>query len=127
MSFPDDITRILDILMTLLQSSLGVIVVAERVWHAGIALHCHRVACRLKKLGVFVRLISTEIILCRDDVCWGHAFEGLGKYRRRHPVVQRGFSKVCVQSLASMCIGGLSISLLTCVFRYPMVHEPVHA
>ena len=102
MSLPDDITRIPDVLMTLLQSSLGVIVVAERVWHAGIALHCHRVACRLKKLGVFVRLISTEIILCRDDVCSGHAFEGLGEYRRCHPVVQRGFSKVCVQLLASM-------------------------
>jgi len=126
MRFPDDITRILDVLLTLLQSSLWVIVVTERVRHASVALHSHRIACRLEELAVFMRLIPAEIILCRDDVGSRHAFEGLCKYRRRHPVIQRSFAQLCVYLLVTNSVGSCSLSPLACAFGYPVVHEPVH-
>lgn len=102
MGIPDDIARIPDVLMTLLQSSLGVVVVTERVRHAGVALHSHCVPCRLQKLGVLVRLIPAEIVLCRDYVSSRHAFEGLCKYRRCHPIVERGFSELCMRLSATV-------------------------
>lgn len=100
MSIPDDITGIPNVLLTLLQSSLRVIVVSKRVRHASIALHRHRIACRLQKVSVFMRLVSAEIVFRRNDVCSRHAFEGSCKYRRCHPVVQRSFSKFCSPSSA---------------------------
>ena len=126
MGFPDDITRVSDILLTLLQSSLRVIVVTERMRHASVALHSHRVACRLEELAVLMRLIPAEIVFCRDDVCSRHAFKGLCKYRRRPPVIQRSSAEFCVLPLAKVFTGTCSRSLLTRVFRYPVVHEPVH-
>jgi hypothetical protein len=97
MSFPDNITRITDVLMTLLQSPLGVVVVTERVRHAGVALHSHRVARRFEELGILMRLVPAKVVLCRDNVGPWHALEGLCKYRRCHPVAERSFSKFCMQ------------------------------
>lgn len=96
MSLSDDITCISNILMTLLQSSLGVIVVTERMRHASVALHCHHVACCLQELGVLVGLVPAKIVLCSDDVRSRHAFERLCEYRGCHPVVERSLSELCM-------------------------------
>ena len=75
MSLSDNIASVLDVLVALTQSSLGVIVMSKSMWHAGIALHGDLVTSRSEKFAILVRLVSAEVKFCGNDVCPRHAFE----------------------------------------------------
>lgn len=95
MGLSDNIACILDILMALFQPSLWMVIVTKRVRHSSVAFHSNIIARRFEQLAVLVRLVSTEIVFCGDNVRPWHTFERLREYGRCHPVLQRRLSEIC--------------------------------
>lgn len=68
MRFSDYIAGIFDVFAALLQSSLRVIVLAESVRHAAVALDRRGSTGSQRQLAALVACISTKVVVCHDDV-----------------------------------------------------------
>jgi len=126
MGFPNHAASVFDVLMALFQSPLWVVVMTKSMRHSGVTLRGNIITSRFEQLAVLVRLISAEVKLRSDDVCPRHAFERLCEDGRGHPVFQRRLAQLCRDASAAIVIYHSCHGLLTCVFRYPVVHEPIH-